>query len=355
MAETPARRRGAPRVLAAAFAAALTACSDNGAEATLSNYLSRLVRPLGVEAAEPTALNALRPPRETSLRIGLEDGVLGGLDFLKLKGCALQTTVARRNSSLGRVAPPSQRLLLDLAFLREAPACIELLREQDRAELAETLDAAATQKRRQLKAAIFNATLGGLEYRDFWRASAPSSAYPANTSSTVITSLEEVNRYVERWLEGNYEARDLDFELALGDIALGDGGELLRALQQQAAWLRAADRAIEIRLREGELCRAGFTPGSAPILRTVVGKYFIGEVQIRAADLEQRYHQLLTPIRELEALLDDALHDSYRSWMQQRDQQLQRSRAAPATHVGRLQELLGPCYAEFRNSGSSDV
>jgi hypothetical protein len=336
------------------LASALGACSDDGHEAKLATYLSRLTRPLETEPRPPAAIDPLPAPRAAALQIEIDEGVLGGLDFLSLRGCALQTTVARRNSSLGRVAPPSQRLLLDLAFLREAPACIEALGDREEGALADTLEATLDAKRRQLPSRLFNATLGGLEYRDFWRGRA-DAAYPTNTSSTVVTALELILRNAERWLAGDYAADDTDFELALGDIALGDGGELLHALRQQAAWLRAANSAVDRRLNEGALCRPGLTPSSAPILRTVVGKYFVGSVQGGAADLEQRYHQLLAPIRQLELRLDSILPDAYRDWMNERNTLLEQARAAPATHVGRLQQLLGPCYAEFRPAGNRNT
>ena len=90
--------------------------------------------------------------------------------------------------------------------------------------------------------AVFNATLGNREYRDFWRADAKLGPYPEGTGSEVITALESVTASAKRWLGGDYAADDAVLELALGAIALGDGGELLRALALQDAWLRARRR-----------------------------------------------------------------------------------------------------------------
>lgn len=331
----------------ACLGALLAGCGASGLDGTLNNYLNRLSRPLAIEAQAPRETAQLQAPRAEALRLDFEDSALDGLDFLKLKGCALQTTVARRNSSLGRVAPPSQRLLLDLAFLRDAPACSETLAERDENRLATFIEQVARQKRDQLPRRIFNATLGGLEYRDFWRGGAPRGSYPEDTSSAVITALEQVAANAGRWLGGEFSADDRDFELALGTIAQGDGGELLWSLRRQAAWLESANGVIERRLERGDLCLAGMRPDAAPILRTVVSKYFIGEVQQSAAALAQRYHGLLPPIVALETLLKDVLPDPYVVWRTQRDTSFASARAAPATHVRRLQALLGPCYAEF--------
>lgn len=341
-------------LLSVALAAVLGGCARSGVDAELQNYVTRLSRPLAGVVAVPEAVAAPAPPRAEALRLDIEGSAVDGLDFLELKGCALQTTIARRNSSLGRVAPPSQRLLLDLAFLREAPACIDAQAARGNAELAGLLREAAELKRTQLPALIFNATLAGPEYRDFWRARSVDGRYPENTGSTVITALEHVDEAARRWLEGDYAADDRRFELALGDIARGDGGELMEVLGRQRAWLAAANGMIATALEPGPLCAFGQTPRAAPILRTVVQKYFIGEVQRRAAAVSQRDRQLLPPLLALEQRLRSVLPEPYTVWRRARSAFLDKGRDAPALHVGRLQSLLGSCYAEFRQ-GNTDA
>ncbi|WP_084567019.1 DUF3080 family protein [Congregibacter litoralis] len=309
--------------------------------------MERLSRPLGVDAQSPAKDRSPVPPRAESLRIDLAGSKLDGMDFLRLRGCALQQTVARRNSSLGRVAPPSQRLLLELAFLRDAPTCIDTLRSDGNDELATAISESATLKRSQLPALIFNATLGNSEYRDFWRTSVPAQNYPEQTSSEVITALEQVSDGARRWLSGDYAADDMKFELALSDIARGDGGELLEALARQAAYLDAANAVISAQVDKGPLCRANTQSEAAAIVRTVVNKFFIREVQARAASLGQRYYDLSEPLRELEQLLADALPDAYADWRDNRDRRFDAGLKAPRNHVTQLQALLGVCYAEF--------
>ena len=343
------RRLRGPGLVSVAFAGivALAGCSERGGEAYLDTYRSRLARPLGesIEAVRPGT--GLRPPRAEALQLRLAGTGVDGLDFLRLRGCALQTTVARRNSSLGRVAPPSQRLLLELEFLEQVPACIALQKESGNDELATVLADAQALKRSQLPARIFNATLGNREYRDFWRSPSLLGTYPTDTGSEVLTALESITRDAMRWLEGNFRRDEERFELALGTIARGDGGELLIALALQAAQLEAADEAIERRLERGALCSGGRVPDAAPVLRTVVQKFFIGEVQPWSAALNQRYHELLDPILALEEALAPTTPVAYDSWRAQRDALLSRSRQAPSMHVRRLQALLGPCYSEF--------
>ncbi|EED31603.1 hypothetical protein NOR53_3458 [gamma proteobacterium NOR5-3] len=333
----------------------LTACTGGGQTGELEEYLQRLARPLDIPAQQPEIPASLLPPRAEALRIPLAGSKLDGLDFLRLRGCSLQQTVAKRNSSLGRVAPPSQRLLMELAFLREAPTCIETLRADGRDELAAIISDSIVLKRSQLPALIFNATLGNREYRDFWRATSLAQDYPGQTSSLVITALEQITTDATRWLAGDYRADETRFELALSDIAQGDGGELLDALSQQTAYLSAANALIGQALAAGPLCANNFQPAAAPILRTVVGKFFIASVQVRASDLNQRYYQLSQPIAQLESLLTGTLPRGYVSWLDQRETKLSAGLQAPRRHVDQLQQLLGTCYAEFAPGPKNDT
>ncbi len=328
----------------------IAGCGGQNPETRLETYTTRLARPLDVEITAPARSPLPALPRAEALQIPTTRSALDGMDFLRLRGCALQATVARRNSTLGRIAPPSQRLLLELSFLHEAPPCIDKLRDDGEDELATVLEVAQKQKKSQLPALIFNATLGTREFRDFWRGGEHLGNYPEQTSSLVVTALEYVVESSRRWLGGDYTADASEFELALSDISRGDGGELLQALGRQEAWLAVANEAIDERLKAGELCRAGLEPKAAPILRTVVQKYFVGEVQPWSAALNQRYHALLDPMETLEGQLASVRPQAYRQWQQQRTALLEASRSAPALHVRRLQALLGPCYAEFQRN-----
>jgi len=342
-----AGKRCTLRVLGPALLALLGACAPGGGEERLQTYADRLQRPLDTQGASSPLQGVPIPPRAEALQIPLAGSDLDGLDFLRLRGCALQNTVARRNSSLGRLAPPSQRLLLELAFLRDAPACIRVQEEKGNAELARLLAEALGQKRAQLPARLFNATLGSREYRDFWRSNSGLGAYPETAGSQVVTALEQITGSAKSWLGGDFQADGAALELALGAIAQGDGGELIAALELQARTLDMLNDAIDRTIQAGPLCTPALRPANAPILRTVVQKFFIGGVQPWAADVNQRYHLLLKPIRRLEALLAEALPPAYGTWRDARDAALDQTRSAPATHVRRLQALLGPCYAEF--------
>jgi hypothetical protein len=328
------------------LAALLAHCSGPRPEEALAEYVSRLARTLKVEAPPVTPSGFASPPRSAQLRIALPGSAIDGLDFLTLRGCALQTTIGKRNSSLGRFARDSQRLLLELEYLQHAPACIEQLRARDELALAETLALAQRQKQAQLPALIFNATLGSEEYRQLWRRGNLAADYPAQTVSVPIAALEYVHHASARWLAGDYRFDNREFEIQLSAIATGDGGALLQALSLQADWLRAANTVVNARQAQGPLCQPGQRPPEAEILDTVIRKYFIAGVQPRAADLNRRHQQMLPPVAALEQLLATALPPTYQRWRQQRDDQLDRVATAPRQHVQQLQQLRRSCEVQ---------
>ncbi len=335
--------RGLGRALSCAAGLLLCGCQGSGPEGAFQEYLTRLARTLEVASPEVEVAPVPRPPRPGALRIAFPGSSLDTLDFLALTGCELQVTIGKRNSSLGRLAADSQRLLLELEYLRLAPDCIAHQRAEGRAALADTLEAAWRDKREQLPARIFNATLAGDEYRGFWRTGATPGDYPAATGSQAIDALQAINGLARRWLSGDYRADNLAFEIYLGEVAGGDGGALLRALALQAAWLGAADTALAHRERRGPLCAPGIRHGAADILPNVVRRFFIDGIQPHSAALGGRYHQLLPPVRELEAMLADALPPAFTAWQAQRDALLEDLAAAPRRHVKRLQSAMAPC------------
>ena len=283
-----------------------------------------------------------RPPRVGALQIEVPRDSIGALDFLALRGCALQVTVGKRNSSLGRLAAPSQRLLLELEFLRLAPACAEQLRKEGRDELAATLERTQASKRDQLPARIFNATLAGEEFRAFWRAPAILGNYPAETSSEPASALAAIEALAARWLGGDYRADNEAFELLLATVARGDGGALLAALTLQGEALERADAVLARRAAGGELCPGGLVPREVDILRTVVRKFFVGGVQPWSAAIERRRQQLLPPLRALEKRLAAAQPAAYADWLRQRDAALALAHA-PRRHVEAILGLLAAC------------
>lgn len=333
-----------PKALLFLAAILLAACAEKSVDQPFVEYLQRLGNTLQAPINKTTPAAVIpRLPRPGQLRQAITTDKLGTLDFMDLRGCALQTTIGKTNSSLGRLARDSQKLLLALEFLQLAPDCIAMLTEQGELALAQSLASAQAAKQRQLPTLIFNATLAGEEFQAFWRPGQLSPDYPGNTSSEVLTALENISADSRRWLSGDYRADNMSFEIQLSVVAGGDGGQLWKAMEHQGQWLDRANSMLQQKLEAGPLCAENYRPAAAQILPKVIEKFFIQGIQPRAAALGRRYHQLLPPVEKLELLLQPGLPDNYLQWQQQRINALTAQAGQPRAHVAELQKLLSSC------------
>ena len=249
------------------------------------------------EPAMPPTAHFARPrvpPNVAHLQLDIPLSTLDALEFVSLSGCHAQTTISKRSSILGQHAKPSQRLLLELEYLRLAPQCIALLRNRKRI-LANVLEVAWHEPKTQLPALVFNATLGSDEFHSFWLAPRVLGDYPTVSSSEAMSALTSINRDVHRWLNGDYDAHNRDFEILLSEVAGGNAGKLLQTLFARNADLLHCDSAAE---------------------------------------------RLVAVIKALETRLQSVLPQPYQHWMIHRDNQLTAAIAArysaPLRHTAQL-------------------
>ena len=281
-------------LLCSALLILLDGCQPTEPDTPFEVYLSRTDSARSI--TPPDGLKV--PPVTVDLQLNIPWGTLDTLDLVSLSGCTVQATIGKRNSSLGRYAKPSQRLLLELEYLRLAPQCIALLRDRQRA-LADVLKAAWHERQAQLPAMVFNATLGSDEYRSFWLAPRAPGDYPVVSLAVAVSALQRINRHVCRWLSGDYQAQNRDFEVLLSQVAGGDAGPLLQALHTQSSGVIAADPTIG------------------------------------------RLQTLLTIIKTLEAQLASILPLQYRYWMDDRNDRV--TEAASTQYHQSLAYLPPPC------------
>ncbi len=328
------------RALLVLLCAVLAACSDKPALLDdLDTYTSRLARALEVEKPPVAPFSPSTIPRK---KIDIPPGKISLLEFLRLFGCELQVTLGERNSQMGKLAPDSQRLLNTLQFIHHAPACIKTLQDRQQFELAGKLEAALIDKREQLPAFIFNATLAGPEIIALWQHDLPAD-YPDNTNLGVSTAMDRLLGYTDAWLNGDPTAGWDSLEQTLSALRAGDAGTLLYAMGTTHAYLSSASAMIASRLGERPLCINGQPNRQSSIFETVVVKFYIGGVQTRQARLNQRFHDLLPRIAALEERLNSVLPKSYIRWKQPRDQQFATFLSSNAAHVQAIQALAQAC------------
>ena len=181
-------------------------------------------------------------PSTGQLHITLQPGTFNTVDFMELHGCALQITLGKYQSRLGQFASESQRLLLDLEYLNLAPDCIALKRREHQQPLAEQLLQEKKLKLQQLPSRIFNATFANTEFQRFWNRRSKCCDNPEQYQLT-ISAFSNINGSVQRWLLGDYQASNIEFEIQLSEISKGS------AAYMQSKLLRASITKLETQLR----------------------------------------------------------------------------------------------------------
>jgi hypothetical protein len=263
------------------------------------------------------------------------------IDVLDVSGCDLKTNIIRRQSTLGRHAKPSQRLLLELEYLRLAPGCIRQLRGRGANALADTLERDWQTGREQLSYHIYRATLGSGDFRAFWAMQPAPRAHVATTEGETLTGLARINGLVHRWLAGDYRAEGLAFELALGAVASGGGA--LRDFSRRGAWLAAADRLIEDLLARDPRCHARIYRPQIPLALAAANRYFPVEPGPQLTVTAGRADRLLSGITLLEEQLRAVLPGPYRTWRKSREQHHAELRAVLSGHPARLIQAARRC------------
>jgi len=339
-----------PSTLWIGFIASLviSSCAEREVGATkLANYVERLSTAADVETGiverGQNISERVDLPSDLGADLLTETGSLSLIDFLSLSGCELQANIARRNTSMGRTASASQRLILDLEFLRLAPACVTLMEEKEEDSVANTLRENIELRRTNLPIRIFAATLGGPEWQKFWGQPTLLGSYPESASGDSAQALWELSERVQRFLDHSWSAADEDLEPLLSSIRANSGGQLLAAAALQSGYLEHANDVLVSASKEGIYCRNEAITEPGTITKTVVAKYFAADVQRWSAQVSQRHYEIQPALIALESHLTSALSPRYLNWVTERDALLHRLYAATREHVTVIKTTVNAC------------
>jgi hypothetical protein len=91
------------------------------------------------------------------------------------------------------------------------------------------------------------------------------------------------------------------------------------------------------------LCYAKQPNAQSLILRNVVNKYWVLALQPWSSQINRRYYELLTTVRNFEALLAKGEPEAYQRWRIDRDRQIDLLVTQPKQHIEAIQPLLEQC------------
>lgn len=305
-------RRIAPPLLLLLALAGMAGCEQRRTpREMLENYLWRLENVTGLSAHWPSEeeLRVPGPPRKRFRLLATSEFEIGMLDFLSLQGCGLGEAVGRRNSSLGRVMPASQRIVYELEFLDAAGDCIASLRADGEADLADRLAEVVVRKRRELPQVFWNAIFGSDEFAALFSVSAPPPGLDGLSVElqSLLQPLSDIESVMRSWREAIAGPARLDFryegsgfENSLAALnASRAGGALLRALHELGAYLDSAAELIEHAVHAKALCPMRKTTERGRYLRNVFDLFYAGEVQPYAAPVHRYGRDILSALSRI--------------------------------------------------------
>jgi hypothetical protein len=331
----------------ACFSLLLLGCS-NGPAQRLEDYAERVARVVEQPLAEPASVQLpVLPTRQIELPLAQAD--VGLLEFLRLNECELGYAIGQKNSTLGKVAQPSQRLHMERDFLLLAPKCIEQLRSK-RPELTAKLAAANQLKQQQRMRSWWNAWLTAKEWQTFISPAAPAlemtDAEPAHLSLSA-QALDYAIAQGQRWQQQDYAYQSSDMEFHQQQLLLGETlGKWLHAQALQTDVLNRVADVLEQRFADKPLCITGQQTNNAKILFNVFQKFYLAQVQPYMSRSDRSGKQLLAQLKDMHALLDVPEQQSliiFTQWLAELERRQQMFTQASQRHVYAWRQTLEEC------------
>ena len=328
----------------------LSGCNPFAApDSMVDAYVQRLGRVLEVDVTLSEPPSVVRFPRRRDRVLEMPELDMNLLDFLSLYGCQLQYVVGEKNSIMGRVMQPLNRLRYERAFIRAAGDCLPTL---DDKTLVKRLQKAVASKQSSLPIAVWNATWGveeaeslltfakgDLPIKPETNALARSASDLAFLDQTVAellggdltVSLERVGRVHQHWLSDH------------------SAGQAINSARQLVARLQDATRLIDRRLEQRPLCLDDKPSAGFPAVKGVFFNVYVEKVQPYLSRVQRARNSVIGPLRRLaeqqasvmpDAFLrfyqTDLAEDGSRSLWRQLD-------LAIDAHTKAWQRLLGQC------------
>ena len=262
-------------------------CSNETPEQQLTNdYIQRIENVLGEKIEEPiltSSLPALPPQRLRYREITtIKEGMF---DVLDLGRCNLLSLIAARNSSLGAVAPPSQRLSYEIQFHTLLKRCLPSIEKDDSLSQKSKLRIFAIYeiKEQNLPAVFWNALYTGQEIEASLALNLSPLSLNKKNHSNYFRAMRKLFSVTEMTLgkqtpPDSHSLKTLEESYAaLYHDPLGT--PLLKSLLLLESTLNRAADLINARLMRRPLCFQGMTNPKADILKNVFTEYYARQLQ----------------------------------------------------------------------------
>ncbi|MDN6318275.1 MAG: DUF3080 domain-containing protein [Marinobacter sp.] len=306
--------RTAQLLISVAGAFLLAGCNPfSDARPMMDEYVERVGRVLDVEPVFSDIPASEQIPRRRNRVLPMPELELGMLDFLSLYSCELQYVVGEKNSVMGKVMQPLNRLRYEVRFIRTAGDCLNTIEDD---ELISILEQAVASKRESLPVAIWNATWGVKEVeRLFTFAKGEYPVEAVDPLSDLARDARQLNNAVTELLQQNLEV-DLGFWGKVHQRWQAEyrAGQLINSAHLVRTRLGDATRLIRQRLNGRPLCLNGKPNNQSDIVKSMFFSVYIGKIQPYLADLRRARTDLIEPLSKLAAMQNDVMPEHFQEW-----------------------------------------
>lgn len=331
----------------------LAGCApDSGVPDMMDGYVVSVADALELRSELSDIAPVPQIPRRRERVLDMPDLDMGMLDFLSLYGCELQYVVGERNSIMGRVMQPLNRLRYETRFIRAAETCIS---ETDGEDIQEKLEEAIAHKTEMLPIAIWNATWGVEEIERLFTLS--QGYYPGSGDDKVLDELssgvKRVNQTVRGLLDGN-TSESLDYVGGVHQLWQAEhrAGQLLNSARLITARLDDATALLAKRVEGGApLCSGSESEAPPGELLEIYTDGYGGGIEDYLGRIEQAKEALIKPLDTLAAQQLETMPSAFREWYRHyldtgnTDSVWEQLDRAISAHKKRWRQLLTQCEA----------
>lgn len=274
----------------------LAGCDNHQPEKMLETYSARVANSLDMDSElnlnQPLKLP--RYPRRRERMQPVTDLRQGLLEVLNLRHCQLLDLIAARNSSLGKVMPPSKKMVYEIKLYSGLRRCLKKLNEADaEPELIHQVVTIFTVKEQEFEAALWNGIFTSEAVERNFSLSEPALPLDGEDGFSqsrqaliLLNQIASLNNDRNFWSEPDY-LEQLETQLhALYNLRYGS--RWLRSLALISDTLNHTASVIERRLKERPLCFKQQTTPAARIVKNVFNKYYAGQLQPYMARIDRQ-------------------------------------------------------------------
>lgn len=280
----------------------------------MDEYVKRVARVLELNPELSELPSAATLPRRRERQLAVPELEMGMLDFLSLYGCQLQYVVGEKNSVMGRVMQPLNRLRYELRFIHAGEECLP---QVDREGVRESLEEAIASKKETLPFVLWNATWGVEEMESLFTLA--KGDYPVAAEGNPVSDLaidaNRLNSLARKLLSGDLSP-SLDSVGAVQQRWQAEhrAGQLINSARLLVARLEDASVLLEQRIEGRPLCLDGKPNNQSDIVQNMFFSIYIEKIQPYISSIVRARNQLIEPLRELAAMQKEVMPAAFQEW-----------------------------------------